>query len=196
MAIIRLRRFGVLAAALALGSTLLAEPPKTSATAQTSQKPASTPAKPVAPRLPGGLQPTVPVIPDHPGIHINSVRVQGSCRQSATTFVVELQNNGASTAPAGVGWLIITAANGGQNHAEIPLLAPGQKRTITIPTAWYVYCENNEVGQPACFDVSVGQNPAVVGAAVNFDGVKHRVCENPPSPANSSTPLITDTPHK
>lgn len=201
----------IMAFAMALAATTVAfaDTAQTTATttaAQTVQKPANTsavtqktpgkPSQPVAPRVPGGLQPTVPVIPDHPGLHINSVRIQGNCRQSASTFLVEVQNNGAAAVPFRTSFVIITAANGARtpwSQGTVPALAHGEKRTISIPTGWYVYCENSEVGQPACFDVTIDHDP---DSPSYFDGVKHRVCENPPTAASPNTPLITDTPHK
>lgn len=186
MSITRWSRFVVSLASVAAAAALFAAPPSTpSKTAPTAAQAKPTPSA----KLPT-LTPNIPVVPDHPGVHINAVHIQGNCGSPAT-YQVEIQNNLHITAEHGQ--VDLRAANGAQLHSAFDNLRAGERRTLTIPTPWILTCQTNEVGQPSCVEVRITMEPDLTANGQVWDNVAHTVCVGA---AKGTTPLVSDKQHK
>jgi hypothetical protein len=124
------------------------------------------------------------------GVHINSVRVEGSCGEAAR-FVVEIQNN--LTKVARLGNVFVGAANSPGNRpgnptAEFRDLAPGQRRTLTLNSTWHLSCQVGETG-PECFEVGIVMEPDNTANGEIWDSVWHRVCSQLPKTGQKSGPV-------
>ena len=124
-------------------------------------------------------------------IHINSVRVLGSCGDAAR-FVVEIQNN--LNRVARLGTVFVGSANSPGNRpsnprAEFRNLAPGARVTLTITSPWRLQCVTEE-GGPACFEIGIVMEPDAASNGEVWDGVWHRVCSRLPKAGQTTGPVV------
>ncbi len=126
------------------------------------------------------------------GVHINSVRVEGTCGSPAR-FIVEIQNN--LNKVAHLGTVFVGAPNSPGNRpgnptAEFRDLPAGARRTLTLTSHWIVSCTQSEEGGPLCFEIGIVMEPDATSNGEVWDGVWHRVCQRIPKGGQRKGPVV------